>query len=235
MTVDELFTRLSFGRLSNLSIGSNGKGKIAEEGQGRIIHYANNALTRIYSRFVLSEKELTIHMMRGLTSYYLLKRFAMFRCPEDPETKDPKYIMDLLDPFEEDVIKVISVFNSKGHELPLNDQEDPRSVFTPSPVLLQVPKVMICEALGVTYQARHRKLEPGVLSQEIILPEVLEEALYSYIAYQVYSDMNGQENSAKGQEHLAHYESVCREVEEKDLVSQTVSTTNTLFEERGFV
>jgi hypothetical protein len=71
--------------------------------------------------------------------------------------------------------------------------------------------------------------------QEIDLPFTLEGALTAYIAYMVFSHMNGQDNSAKAQEHLSMYDMICGEVTDQDLVSQNGNTTLTKFDKRGFV
>lgn len=246
MLVSDVFRRLSFGPFANIALGMDGAGDIAPNAQGKIIENINAALLRLYSRFVLSEKEIIIRMIEGITSYYLRREFSEFHCPdEDREAEDldpdqihvfrPRYIMDLLNPFQEDVIKILQVRDSLGQDLPLNDLENPWSVFTPAPDMLQIPTVITCQAMGVVYQARHPKLELGVLTGKITLPDTLHEALDHYVAYKVYSSMNGQDNSAKGQEYLAMYEAICTEVESRDLVNASVSTTNSIFAQRGFV
>jgi hypothetical protein len=234
MLLTELFQSLSFGHLSNLSIGKNGSGDIAEEGKGKVIRYTNQALLRLYSRFVLSEKQVIIELMEGITTYYLLKRFAQFRCDDTPTT-DPLYIADLLDPFQEDVIKVLQAFNSLGKEMSLNDESDRWSLFTPAPNQVQVPIILNCASISLSYQAKHPKLKFGVESQQIILPETLHDALEHYVAYGIYSAMNGQENTAKAEEHLGIYESICKEVESMDLVNQSKSNTTIAFHERGWI
>lgn len=244
MNVQDLFRTLSFGPFSNLSLGMDGAGDIAPGSQGKVIEAINSGLTRLHSRFVLLEKEVRIQMITGITNYYLRNEFSQFHCPDgDEEAVDscqmgeckPRYIMDMLDPFQNDVIKILQVNSSMGIELPLNDEAAAWSVFTPSPDMIQVPHVLQCQALGISYQARHRRLEPGILTATVNLPDTLEEALSHYVAYKIYSGMNGADNSSKGQEYLGLYEAVCTEVENRDLVNGSISTTNTLFARRGFV
>lgn len=233
ISVAELFTKLSFGPLSNLSMGGEGSGQIAEGSQGKIINYINDGLIKLYTRFILREKEVIIRCIGGRTHYQLYKRFAESRTNTD--STDPIFIMDELDPFQQDVIKILDVYSPEGFKHPLNDEENTFSLFTPYVNVLQVPRPHEGHMLSVMYQARHRKLEYGVTSALIYLPEVLHEALVSYIAAQVFSHMNGPENTVKGAEHLGKFESSCSEIEDKDLVSTATSTTNSVFNKRGWV
>lgn len=235
MLVSELFTKLSFGPLSNLSLAGEGNGTILEGAQGKIINYANDALLRIYSKFVLREKEVIVRLIDGYTNYYLLKRFAQSRPEIEEPNLDPIYIMDALNPFQEDVIKILEVRNGRGAVVPLNDAESPAAVFTPYPNMLQVPRPTPDALLGLLYQAKHKKLEYGVTGALITLPETLEEALTSYIASQVFGHMNGADNATKSQEHMARFDAICNEVTEMDLVSSSISGTGSKFRRRGFV
>lgn len=100
--------------------------------------------------------------------------------------------------------------------------------------MVQVPYPVPGEMLSIVYQARHPELQFGVDNQEIRLPDTLHEALSCYVAYKVYSHMNGAENAAKGQEYLTLFSSILAEATEKDLVNTSVSTTNSKFNERGW-
>lgn len=234
MNVQELFRRLSYGELSNLSIGAEGAGEIIPSQHNKLIYYTNQALLRLYSRFVLREEDLLLRCLDWVTSYHFLKKFAVNSPVHDPEI--PPYILDQPGaPFQQDVIKVLTVYDGRGCELPLNDVENCRSLFTPQPNVLQVPNPITDYVLTVIYQARHPKLPDNNLDSCIHLPDVLEEALTAYIAFMVYSNMNGAENAAKAAEHMARYEAICLEVISRDLVSSSSSTTNTKFEKRGFI
>ena len=234
MQLEELFRRLSFGELSNLSIGSEGSGSIPEESHGKVIQYANEALLRIYSRFLLKSKDLIIEQVRHITNYQLHKQFAE---SSGSDVKWP-YIKDLPDePFTEDVIKILAVFDGDGCKLPLNDRENKNSLFTPQPDVLQVPTPKAGIPLGVEYQARHPVLntEDKYLSQELEVPFYLEGALQSFVAHKVFSHMGGGDNLVKSQEHEAAYEKICLEVLDKDLGNTTAHTSHSKLELRGFV
>lgn len=234
MKVSELFRRLSYGEFSNLSISSSGSGKIDKVSYPKLIQYINQGLLALYSRFILSEKTVLIVCLEHVVYYHLKRRFA--EASGSNETNH--YIKDLIQsPFEEDVIKILEVFDSSGRPRVLNDKENQYSLFTPQPDILQVPNPIRGQALGIVYQARHRPLvDEGddILSQDMDLPFFLEGALEFYVAHLLYSHMNGQENKITSQENLAKYEAVCAEVDSRDLANNTFATNHSKLEQRGF-
>src|SRR5690606_27370439 len=230
MKLSDLFKNLALGELSNLALADGGNILINKRPQ--IVLIANEALLRLYTRFILKEKDVLVEMREGVTNYHLLKKYAYSQYdPENPpEPWCLPYILDMgREQFQEDVIKVLAVHASIERKLPLNDLEKPDSVFTPQSTVLQVPFPIPCHALGVEYQARHPILSEDDIDAEIELPEVLHGALQSYIAAKVFMHMNTQENTAKGQEHMINYESICQDVIDRDLVSSSSSTTNSRF------
>jgi hypothetical protein len=239
MELSELYRRLSYGELQNIHMGMEGAGTIVTAAKPRIIAYANEALLRLHSRFLLRESVLVLEQVDHLAYYYLIKRFA--RSQETVPNNDDDgamhhYILDSEEePFQDDVIKVLSITNSESCPIPLNDTEDHKSLFTPQPNLLQIPEPKGGDLLAVQYQARHPLLGYGEGCQLIDLPFVLEGALTAFIAHKVFFHMNGQDNKAIAADHLATYESICGEVTEMDTVSQTQVATPMKFNRRGFV
>lgn len=231
MQVSDLFQKLSYGVFSNLSIGMDGAGNIAEDKKPKIVFYLNNALTQLHSRFNLKEDTLLIQQDGGIRLYSLTVEHALTNA-----TVATKYIIDSeAKPFVGDLIKVLEVRDHHGCVLPLNDPESCRSVFTPQPEVIQVPSPVTGMPLGVAYQARHIPVPAGDETAEIVIPNSLEEALMAYIAYQQYRDLNTQESTAKAAEHLSLYEAMCSQVEARDLVNGSYSMTNSRFAKGGWV
>lgn len=233
LTVQELFQKLSYGELSNLHMGAEGTGTIDESKIPSVILYANEALLKLHSRFILIEKDLNLELFSHITNYHFLNRYTESR-REQYNTRYP-YIKDLINErFDEDLIRVLTVTDKYGKPLPLNDSANPLSVFTPQPRTLQVPRPVTGMSLAVQYQARHPKLKGEDPDELIDIPDTLEVALTAYIAYNVFCTIATPESTAKAQEHLARYEATCMEVENKDLVSTSVSGTNSRFEKNGW-
>jgi hypothetical protein len=234
MKLSDLFKSLSYGELSNLAMAAEGNGSIVTADQPKLVLHANEGLLKLYTRFILKEKDVVIQTVDHITNYHFLKKYAL-SVYQVGQIEYP-YIQDLVaEPFQEDMIKILAVYNDCGQELPLNDDERLSSLFTPQARVLQVPRAVTGIGLSVLYQARHMPLTLGELEAEIELPDVLHSALSAYIAYKVYTNMNTAESTAKAQEHLGNYEGTCLEAETKDLLSTSISTTNSRFKKRGWI
>lgn len=233
MEIKDLYRKLSHGVLKNLSMSGEGSGDIREKDRPSVIDAANETLLRIYSRFVLREKDVLIQQMDGVTNYHLLKRFAVFT-EDSPEHK--RYILDMgLEPFEEDVIKILTVYNSDGYRMPLNDNEAPWSLFTPQANVLQVPNPEPDKALSVLYQARHPELKVDELEQPIELPDVLHGAFLAHIGFQIYEAMGTAESQGRAQGLFQQYTMIIDDAVANDSVQTSISTSNSRFEKRGWV
>lgn len=234
--IEELFCRLAYGPLKHTSnVDEAVPGEIVEDQQSAITQFANECLTRLHSRFILRENTVIVEMQEGRTNYPLLKKYAV-QSYDPAEVQDP-FIMDLSgEPFDEDVIKILSVWDSDGHRRPLNDADKAWSVFTPRPTVLQNTRPRRNEALSLVYQAKHPKIDCGEGGNGVIeLPETLDAALDAYIAYKAFSVISSQEGSVKAAEMLQKYEDVCNEVIEHDLVNSSRTNTGNKFHDRGFV
>ncbi|QDH83940.1 hypothetical protein Axy22_070 [Achromobacter phage vB_AxyP_19-32_Axy22] len=233
--LEELFCRLANGTLQNLSLAEGGE--IDEDQKTKVVIAINEALTRLHSRFILKENTVIVEMQEGRTTYPLLKKYAV--SSYDPASGICPYIMDLAgEPFNDDVIKILSVYDSNGCKRALNDPDDCRSLFSPRPNYLQNPSPRNNEAISVLYQANHVRLSCAEDANDdgiIDIPEVLDSALDSYVAFRLYSGINTAESKASAQEMLGHYDSVCNEVVSQDLLSTSYSYTGSRFQKRGWI
>lgn len=251
MNLEELYCSLSVGVLKNLAMSNDGDGTIIEKHKKSVLLAANQALTRLHSRFLLSEKYVIVEQQEGRTFYHLLKPFSV--SGHDPNVIDVPYIMDsLVEPFQQDVARIFSITDENGCTVPLNDSGKCRSAYTPKPETIQYDYPIAGQPLVVTYQALHPKLcyftggednkdvEANYdLNNEtaniIMLPENLHEAMFAYIGYVIYNGINTGEAKGIAAEHKATYEELCTIHENRDLGSESMSKTNTKFHERGFI
>lgn len=235
MELEELYSQLSYGELSNLAVSNNGSGEIVEEKKPQIVGYANEALLRLHTRFVLKQNDLILEMRPNTTFYHLLSRYAEQSWDSASEIEYP-YIRDLVrEKFEEDVLRVLSVYDNNGNERPLDDRERYDSVFMPQANTLQNPSPKVGEFLNLLYQAKHKKLIIGdATANTIDLPEVLQEAFKAYIAFKVTGAMNTNEMQAVSQGHFQMYEMICQEAVDRDILGSTQTSTNVKFRKRGW-
>lgn len=219
--------------LSNLAMGKDGIGEIREADQARLVQCVNDALKDMYSRMLLSERVLLLQSFDWKSNYHLRKEHAMM----DPST-EMKYIIDTpQNKFTGDLVKVLSVCNEVGDQLPLNDSEQWASVFLPHFDVVQLTHPGFAQVFSVSYQALHPVIESegeGLLEQEIRIPTLLEDILRTRVAFGIFSAMSGQEFSTKAQQLESTYESKLSWIEQNNLIGDAGLNTNVKLHRRGF-
>lgn len=232
MNLSEYLTQLSYKELSNLSLADSGSGSIKFDKIPFVVSCINEALLRLYSKFVLKEGSLIIELREWLSEYHLDGRHTLSSgcIPEE------QYILDGEHPFQGDLIKVLEVYSEKGERVPLNNASNPMSVFTPRPDVLQVPNpYMYGDILAITYQARHPVLNYHVNPmQEIELPDNLFGALSAYVAYSVYSTLNTTEATGAAQKYMQMYAALVQETIETDMANSSISQDSSRFYANGW-
>lgn len=231
MLLNDLYNMLAYGELSNHHMASAGDGTLLPAKRPQIVHFANEALARLYTKFVLKEKSCIVELQEGNTLYRLSPEYSTTGF--DNSLVDAPYIRDTGDdPFLDDVLKVLAVHTNYGGQRPLNDANNCWSVNTPTFKTLQVNMVRSNEVLAVTYQAKHVILDGT--NQEIELPSSLHGALTAFIAYKVYFNMNTLESQTVSQGHLIMFNSICADTTEADALNLSISGVNTRFNLGGW-
>jgi hypothetical protein len=233
MLVQDFFTNLANCELQNLSVAAGGA--IAPSAYPRFFKHTNDALLQLYSKFLLKENDFILQLYEHITNYRLIPEYSVNYTPLGTADNRPiRYIVDLPhEKFKDELIKVTQVFDHMGREIQLNDENEPFSVFTPQVKMLQVPNPMTGVYLNVKYQQRHPVLK-GELSEYIELPDVLETALSSYVAYRVFSQMNSQDGVARSQDYQKLFDSTCDDVAVSEMFNLSISQTNARFEKGGW-
>lgn len=232
MDFREFTNRLALGELSNLSVtDENDKSEIRVSDRASIMFHLNRGLVNLFTRFMLLEKDVLIRVSAGTTNYFLRKEFAV----SNQEDVPIKYIIDTVaSPFKEDVIKITEVFNSVGVALPVDQEDEPYSLYLPEYDCLQIPNIYDGEFYSVVYQAKHPNITGIDSGQEIHVPLIFEEALQYYVAAKIFTNMNGQDNTAKGSEYMTQYLSICQEAELKDSARTAAVGLDRKLDIRGF-
>lgn len=234
-TITELFHDLAHGELSNTPYADDPDfGAIREKDKAKVVHAVNEGLTRLHTRFQLRTKSVIIEQREGITTYHLDSRFAESNWT--PLAVGYPYIKDLSgERFVDDVLQILTVSGLDGKALPLNDLDNPRSVFTPTASTLQVPKPVWGEPLAIVYKAKHPVISASREGNEIFIHDSLMGALKSYVAFKLLSQMGSQEQRSMAGEYLSMYENICGEVTATDVINNTEVPTLTKFNKRGFV
>jgi hypothetical protein len=143
MTLKDIFRDLSYGELQGLAIGNlipdDNESEPDPKSYKQIMSHINRALTKIYSRFLLSSKEIYIEQTEDVAEYILDARYSQTNTDSDIPLED-RYIADsVTNPFENDVLKIEQCFDEGGNLLFLNDPTEDWSLYTPSFRSIQMP------------------------------------------------------------------------------------------------
>lgn len=235
MNLQEFCKRLANGRLSNTNLIEDNNGlTIKLSHRTKVIDAINEGLIRLYTRFILNQKDVVICLRSHINYYHLNSIYSETLYPQDGV--EIPYILDLPgEVFVNDVLKILSVYDYEGTELPLNDNNHSNSVFTPKFDVVQVPEPVTGKLINVVYQAKHILLSVGDPLEEIVLPEPLYGALEAYVAHLLFADINSDDSKVKSDKQLLKFEQICSEILMTDSVSTTTIQTNSKFQNRGWV
>lgn len=239
MKLRAIFDQLSAGELSQISLGGDMLGEIAESNYPKITSHVNLALTELHKRFMIKEGTVLLALQTGLTTYVLDRKYAV---SNTASTEPVKYISDASSPYLDDVFKIERVYDEDDLELALNVFEDTLSVLTPGYRVVVVPtsEEFVSTTLRVVYRANHRVLDvadwadPDV--SEIDLPYTYLEALLLYVASRVMNPIGfaGGNGFHEGNNYMAKFEKACALLEFQNYrVDQ--QGQNTRLEKNGWV
>lgn len=232
MRVADLFERLSYGELSNLSIGMEGAGTIAEHDQPKVISFINAALSEIYSKFAHNRHYVKLNVSATRVLYQLRA--------DDPaiETLDG-------DPFPNDVLKVLAVtreddpttLENETLGLKINARNSAQGVRIMGHDRIRVSAPKQGDVLLVEYRPMHTAVGVGSidLEEEILIAPPLENALEMNVSARIFSGMNGEGNMVKARELWARFNQACDMVDQEDLVSESETNEFDKLHDRGFV
>lgn len=236
MKLEELLQRLSFNELSSIAAGESGDGVIQARRMGMVIDSINTALTDLYSRIPLSEKEIIVETVDWKSNYLLDSKHA-----RSTGGTEMKWIVDSPTyPFRDDIVKILSVCNEVGEELPLNDAQQWASAFTPTHNVLQLMHPGAKQAVTVLYQALHPKIlmEPesgsNFLSQTIDMPALIEDLFRARIAQSVFSGIGSDNAILRHQTYLSYVENRFNELKATTSLTDTGLDTNVKLHLRGY-
>ncbi|MGH1461236.1 MAG: hypothetical protein ACRBB6_04290 [Neptuniibacter sp.] len=230
MLLSELFDLLTYGELSQVSIGGKNSGGIAAADYAKVVSHVNMGLTALYTRFPLRYDEVMIEQQDHLQTYYLQPQFA----ETNTESTEPfKYIKDsVYFPFLNNVIQIVNVFSEMGEERPINKSDDVLSVYVPKFNAVTIPYAMEGNTFSVLYKGNHEKIivdgsfDPETVAVEI--PEPLVEPLLIYIAGRIVGNMGSTDNLNASAQYKSRFELALLEVENLGLINNQDLNTDRL-------
>lgn len=216
MILQDIFDQLSYGELSQLFVaGDTESGGLREEDKPRMIAHIQLALSALHKRFLLKQKQLTISIQEGRSTYVLKDSYSLHN---EQSNELVKYIDDAEEPFKNDLLQVERVLDDKGNELALNDHTNPESIRTPAYDILIVPPDLETETLTVLYRADHPKINPIMgqyvsFQEEVALPVTHLEPLLYFVASRIMNPVGMDREFHEGNNYAQKYEMACQELE----------------------
>lgn len=224
MKLSTIFTQLTHGELSQISIGGSEVGVISPNSYVQMYAHVDLALTALYKRFYLKEGRITIQLQPDTLYYALHSDYAVSNATS---LKPVKYIVDSIgSPFKDDILKVERAIVSGYGEVTMNQDGDAYSVFTPTSSAIRVTQEMIDgqhpESLELVYRANHPLISNGMVtadpdSIEIELPYTHLEPLLLFIASRIHNPIGVTNEFNAGNNYAAKYEAACRQLEVTNL------------------
>lgn len=247
-TLADCLYHLAIGKLSNSGWIDPQTGDFFSNRTAIVVRMMNEGLLRLYSRLNLKQKSLLVQCSENRTRYELTKEHILtkkdFTSASDPDHPDfdcpmlpyDRYILstEFDEEFDNDIIKIMSVVDNFGHEVPLNNPSEYLNVSTPEFNVLEVSLPTNHLTLGVTYQAKHPELNIERLGQVIELPDNLLDALYAYVAYLVYANINTTEAVQNSQKYLQMFTAILDEIIKTDTATTSSSQTSIKFHRNGW-
>lgn len=235
MNLQECLDTLARGKLSNLSLCSGGK--VNEKSIPEVVDAINEGLRRIYTTLTIKEKSVILELTESRTDYEITSEHSLRKWDEEDFFSPYKYyIRDTeKDPFVDDILVILEVWDDLGRKRPINDPDDPLAVFIAQPDRLSTNFTREGRVLNVIYRAKHLDLVATELSTRIQLPENLYGALFSYVAYLLTGRMNTQEATANSARYLAEYQSIINEITMSSTLNPDKVVSDFKFVKRGWV
>lgn len=202
-----------------------------------IINALNLELTQLYSRYPVLEKDVAFRRFPEISLYHLTRRY----CRSNDESKELyKYILDTRDnPFLGDVLKIENAYTESGQHIVLNDNNNPRSWFTPSFDTIQIPNTTDIDTriAIIGYKAKPEHIDPNTtdFEKDIYIPSYLEEPMIYGITMRVAERLPTQTGMQVVQMAQAKYKELCDNVDTLNLFHENNVSTNIKLGMRKFV
>lgn len=189
-----------------------------------IVSYINLALIALYNRFQLRTEEAIVALETNRTLYKF-------------DGTDPAVTVDGGAIPMDDIVSINEVFDEFG-TIPINDNNEPSSVYSVSYDTLQVPIAETGMFLSVIYKATPQFItytddgNGNAVDVNIPLPLTLLEALLFYIAYRAYLS-TGDAGTPDADKYEMKFTQACNKAHDQGLVMSDTYSINV--EHRGYV
>lgn len=239
ITLDDILRDLTYGEFANLNLGQflpeEHESEPDPASYAQLSSWINLGLKAIYSEFLLASDALIVQQYEAITQYVLSYDYAF---SNTASVQDPKYIIDTVEnPWADNLLKIEAVYDEEGTQLPLNDDTEETSLYTPTYRTLQIPYPVATNATSVEYRAGHPKIvyvanmDPTAI--DVAIPHSLHEALLWYVASRGFASMNNDQGQ-EGNDYYRKFQARVTDVKNQGLYIQD-ERHNSRFEGNGWV
>jgi hypothetical protein len=157
-----------------------------------IIAFLNLGMIELYTRFPIKTEEYVVSLQEGVTTYEMPSDFMYAVAAYD---EVPEGSTDLVLP------------------VPINEEDDPYSIFFPDWNTVQIPLVASNSYISIIYVTKPTPITDQDLDKEIELPVTLVDALVSYLGYRAHLGVRS-DGQSENNAHWARFDRNCKKARE---------------------
>lgn len=231
MILQECLNQLARGKLSNLALAS--EGYIKDTFLLKVLDAFNEAYSRVNTALNLNVGRFKIKYTPTVTKYVLTTEHLI----TNGENPEEFYIEEFLeDSFKDDLSSILSIKDNLNNPLPLNSSANVNSLFFSFPNVLSIPKLhKDVKELEILYRKNPKPFDLSSFESEINIPDNALGALFSYTAFLIHSDMNGENAVQNAQKYLSEYQAIINQIISENTIQESIQTVKSKFNARGFV
>lgn len=228
--VEDFIKEISVSELYNISWIDDLTGNPKSSRIPTIISYINEGLLKLYDKFSLKKDQVYLFPYQHKFTYKISSEHNM---DEDAIPTYSKYLWKgINEKFDDNLLRIINVYNSDGHELPINDPNTRFSVFIPFFNLLQLSDFEKDWKLSITYVASPKVIK--TINDKIDLPSILFPALINYVAYKAYNTINTAESYQVSSKYFQLYTNDINELIQSDTANYSTAYNPIKFNKGGW-
>jgi hypothetical protein len=233
-SVLEIMQNLTFGELSQYSIGGLEDGRIAVTNYPRVMAAINRGVGEIQKDLSINEGSVRLALIPGIVTYPINSEHSVVT-----GTSTTRFVDDsVYAPFEDDILRILAVYDKGGTELPINVSNRSDTVYVPAHNVIQVPAVKEGDILGVVYT---RLTRPTVVTTAaeastavLPIPDYTLTALYAYVASVMSAGITTGQEIADSQVWTNKYNAAIAQIKLTPSVAPD-DYTNTKLTDNGFI
>jgi len=233
-SVLQIMSNLTYGELSQYAVGGANQGQVLEKDYPRVMSAINRGVNEIQKDLSVHEGSIRLRLIEGVLTYPIHSQHSMVT-----GTHVHKFVDDsTYEPFEDDILRILRVYDKGGTELPINEHNLSNTIYVPAHNVIQHPFVIDQDILGVVY-SRFSKAVTVTTAEEaastyLAIPDPTLSALYAYVASIMSAGITTAQEISDSDKWRAEYEARIAKLKYNP-ATPPESYSNTKLTDNGFV